>query len=352
MNDNIRGVPVNKFSRKYKLAREVSEAQTNSTKVVEEKSPYAKFRGSKVLYVTDFASLAWCEMQQHYSLMAGGKKETKAMRAGSKIHNELELQVHDIVTIPTKTREDLWGIKFYNVIVGLESLDTNYKTRELPIFGFVSDLFVFGIIDQVGMKKREGEWTISDTKTRVRPFLPDQSKILPSVKYQLMLYKKLFDALIQGAIDEEIIYQRLRLNPDLEFSSELANIIKRFGNLDKGKEKEFQPNLRNLMRIVVNNFGKFRKSSNTLEVNYKYQKDGSDIGSLYFEYEEDQITSYLTKSAKYWKGDRTPDGVPIEEAWKCQICEFADDCEWRLNKIKELSQKKRALAEITNAGRK
>src|SRR6266540_3502488 len=95
------------FSQKYKLSRKVQADPTkivvssinnnDHTKVVQEdKSPYAKFRGSKVLYVTDFASLAWCEMQQHYALITGGKKETRAMKAGSEIHTALELQVHDI----------------------------------------------------------------------------------------------------------------------------------------------------------------------------------------------------------------------------------------------------------------
>jgi len=79
------------------------------------------------------------------------------------------------------------------------------------------------------------------------------------------------------------------------------------------------------MKIVINYIGRFWKSSNILEVNYKYQKDGSDMGSLHFEYDEDQIMKYLTKSSKYWKGDRKPEGVPIEEAWKCQYVLFNYD---------------------------
>ncbi|CAG8828384.1 16552_t:CDS:2, partial [Dentiscutata erythropus] len=58
-------------------------------------------------------------------------------------------------------------------------------------------------------------------------------------------------------------------------------------------------------------------SNNVLEVNYKYQGDGSDLGSLYFEYEEDMLDKHLKRSIIYWKGDREPEGVPIEEAWKC-----------------------------------
>src|SRR4051812_24857368 len=112
-------VPI--FSQKYKLERKILEIRTdsdgsssviNAEEKQEQKSPYARFRNSKTLYVTDFASLAWCELQQHYTLLAGGKKETQAMKAGSEIHNKLELQDHDIVTISTNTKEDLWGIKY------------------------------------------------------------------------------------------------------------------------------------------------------------------------------------------------------------------------------------------------
>ncbi|CAG8650436.1 hypothetical protein RhiirA5_411755 [Rhizophagus irregularis] len=315
----------------------------------EEKSPHERFRDSKSLSVTDFSSLAWCELQQHYFFIAGGRKETLAMKIGSEIHNKLELQEHDIISIPTHTKEDIWGIKLYNLIFGIDSLFINLKTRELPIFGFVSGLFVFGIIDQIEMKPvfddiSRDELIISDTKTRTKQYIPKY--VPPSVKFQLMLYKKLFDELVQGTFDEMKIFQTLDLNPDLEFSKELANIV----NISyKEKEmKEFKPNLRNLMKVVINSFGKVWKSCNILEVNYKFQKDGSDLGSKYFDYDENQLDNYLEKTVKYWKGDRKPEGVPIEDAWKCQNCEFADNCEWRLNKIKEREQNKRALLEITN----
>ncbi|GES95007.1 exonuclease V [Rhizophagus clarus] len=129
------------------------------------------------------------------------------------------------------------------------------------------------------------------------------------------------------------------------FVGEMANtplipfyVVKRY----KGKEiKEF--NLRNLMKFVINRFGKVWKTCNVLEVNYKFQEDGSDLGSKYFDYDEKQLENYLKKTVKYWKGYRNPEGVPIEDAWKCQKCDFAENCEWRLNKIKEHAQRRRDL---------
>ena len=182
------------------------------------------------------------------------------------------------------------------------------------------DVFVFGIIDQVEIKPvfediedtSRDELIISDTKTRTGSNIP--KIISSSVKFQLMLYKKLFDELAMGTIDDLRIFQALVLNPEIEFSDELADIIKKSYI---GKEiKEI--NLRNLMKVVIERFDKVWKTCNVLEVNYVFQEDGSDLGSQYFDYDENELEVYLKKIADYWEGMREPVGVPIEEAWKCQ----------------------------------
>ena len=35
-----------------------------------------------------------------------------------------------------------------------------------------------------------------------------------------------------------------------------------------------------------------------------------------------------------------PLGVDIEEAWKCSMCSFADNCDWRIAKAKESLSKR------------
>jgi exonuclease V len=102
------------FLHKYKLKREESQINSNvpsDTITRNENSPIERFRDSKSLSVTDFSSFAWCELQQHYFLIAGGRKVTLAMKTGSEIHSKLEEQEHDIISIPTYTKEDIWGIK-------------------------------------------------------------------------------------------------------------------------------------------------------------------------------------------------------------------------------------------------
>ncbi|CAG8478184.1 12029_t:CDS:2 [Acaulospora morrowiae] len=311
-------------------------------------SPFARFRGSKKLYVTDFASLAWCEQQYDYSLTLG-RKVTTEMKAGSAIHLDLELEEHDIDEVSIETEEDAWGLKLYNLLFGLEALTTTGKTRELPIFGFIFDIFVFGIIDQVkkssNSENDEWEWIICDTKTRSRPIRPEKSTISLYVKYQIMLYKKLFDNLANGIIDEERIYQNFNLNADKPFSKNLSELINGHfveNRRKKNREKysRQQPTLRTIMTMVKNHFKFFRKSSDTLEVNYRYQGDSSDLGSLNFDYDEEKLDKHLRRSTTYWRGLRDPEGVPIEEAWKCQVCEYVDDCVWRLKKVREIEQKR------------
>lgn len=211
-------------------------------------------------------------------------------------------------------------MRLLNILFGLEALKTTGETRELPIFGFVSDIFVFGVIDQVKkfpnrriQKNNEWEWRICDTKTRSKRFRPKKSDIPSSVKYQIMLYKKLFDNLVDGSIEEERIFQVLELDADRPFSKNFSRYI----GMYFGKYKK-QNTLTKLMAPLKDHFGHFWKSSDVMEVNYKYQGDGSDLGSLYLEYEKDKLDEYLKRSIIYWKGGREPEGVPIEEAWKCQ----------------------------------
>ncbi|GES80688.1 exonuclease V-like isoform X2 [Rhizophagus clarus] len=113
-------------------------------------------------------------------------------------------------------------------------------------------------------------------------------------------------SLIQGTFDDVKFFKSLDLNSDLEFSIKMS--------YEEVKESK----LRNLMNVAINRFKKVWKACNLLEVNYNLQKDGSDLGSKYFDYDEIQLDRYLRKMIKYWKGDRKPEGVFIEDAWKCR----------------------------------
>ncbi|KAF3917919.1 hypothetical protein ABW20_dc0109168 [Dactylellina cionopaga] len=126
------------------------------------RSPLDRFRnrgGNVKLSVSDLLSNMWCEQQFHYSLLRGFKRRTAEMQAGTKIHREMEEQVHTVVPVTVKTKHDKWGVRIWNMVQGLESLKTTGLTRELEVWGWIDGVFINGVIDEVNFKKfqHEGE---------------------------------------------------------------------------------------------------------------------------------------------------------------------------------------------------
>ncbi|KAK6361554.1 hypothetical protein TWF730_005274 [Orbilia blumenaviensis] len=113
--------------------------------------------GNTKLSVSDLLFNTWCEQQYHYSLLRGFKRRTVEMKAGTKIHREKEEEVHTVVPVTIKTKNDRWGLKIWNMIQGLESLRAGGLTRELEVWGWLDGVFVNGIIDEVSLKRYERE---------------------------------------------------------------------------------------------------------------------------------------------------------------------------------------------------
>jgi exonuclease V len=65
------------------------------------------------------------------------------------------------------------------------------------------------------------------------------------------------------------------------------------------------------------------------------------IGSRLTNYETSIIDEYVADEMAWWKGTREAKGVELEEAFKCRICDFAETCAWRLNKVEEATEKSR-----------
>lgn len=108
-------------------------------------SPLAQFRAfpQKPLTVSDLTAGAWCELQYEYTLtrLPGGRRtRTPAMRAGSKVHQKLEDEVHTTVPITVKKSQDFLGVKLWNMVHGLRTLRETGLTRELDIWGLVDVL--------------------------------------------------------------------------------------------------------------------------------------------------------------------------------------------------------------------
>lgn len=94
-------------------------------------------------------------------------------------------------------------------------------------------------------------------------------------------------------------------------------------------------------------------------VEYRYrakseddEEGGSVIGVDSYFVEPEILNEYLRETMQWWKGEREPQGVQIEEAFKCRTCEFVEDCEWRVNLDQERLRKARKRGREREAKRK
>lgn len=58
-----------------------------------------------------------------------------------------------------------------------------------------------------------------------------------------------------------------------------------------------------------------------------------------FEYDEDFLQQAVSQALEFWLGTRQHIGVDIKETWKCDVCEYKADCEWREEQASVYSQK-------------
>ncbi|KAL3468038.1 exonuclease V [Aspergillus heterothallicus] len=65
------------------------------------------------------------------------------------------------------------------------------------------------------------------------------------------------------------------------------------------------------------------------------------LGSRSFLFDPASLESYLSDQMTWWRGQRTPRGVEVMDAWKCRICEFQDECEWRQEREWAYARRKR-----------
>lgn len=258
-------------------------------------SPYELFRGQGSLSVSDLVGPVWCEMQFDYRLrslphlppdqrpdhiesargkvisMDKSKVQTKEriLRRGEVIHKRLEQEIYPTeVKVNTSTREDVWALRFLNMFSALEALITVGTCRELPVVGFVGDVLVRGVIDEIkrvpadaakpntrssrqpslyaffghetsshnyDQMQRTHCIMLSDSKTRVSGTVPRAEDTLAG-RLQLMLYKELLDGLLfspsrvssseagnailpsSRGFDWARLWTRLDLDPDAIFS--------------------------------------------------------------------------------------------------------------------------------------
>lgn len=288
-----------------------------------------------------------------------------------------------------QTRElEIWGVVDGQVVNGVidelsyicpdtaleDSLQTSSETSQpelAPDQSTISEFFKAtgeSSLAAATTIKRRAECNkvyICDVKTRLSHTLPSEGAFKPT-KMQLMLYHSLLSSLAVNQVDFSVLTTRFDLDPLRPFSD---SFIAQVGSLndDFFYEPESTPvgsqeleewsqdsmtallahnSLSALWSLMISEFETVlphgtASLGNILRAEYRKNDTGEIMGSKTFAMDAAVLESYINREMQWWRGEREPQGVVIEEAFKCRSCEFADDCEWRLRKIEEATQKVR-----------
>lgn len=306
-----------------KTDEERGEKRKRSLEVI--RRPLLRFM-KRHLSVTQLCEQTWCELKLEYGIRNPQIRKTDKQRTevqtGASIHLARELEVHSVVPIDTKTREDFFAVRLLNVLHMIPLLEAGECVRELPVFGVLEGVNIMGVIDELSYNQK-GELVLNELKTRRHDSLPGDAQALGHC-LQVSLYKLLFDGLIRGEVRREHIVDGFKLRPSLALGAEVQAHASRIG-------------------IRVANFGELVDTFlmilsctevpiiDLLQMEYRHQDSNSLIGTRVVLFDEAQIRADLRGYLAYWTGQREARGVDIEDAWKCNMCPYREICDWRKN---------------------
>ncbi|KAF7823441.1 Exonuclease V, chloroplastic [Senna tora] len=278
-----------------------------------------RFRKNRGLAVTDITSTEWCQKQMEFTLRYGAQKTNEAMKAGIARHIKLEEEVIKRVEVKVKSREDFWALKFINFIYGVNQLQFEGLTRELPIIGCVEGVWMVGVIDEIQLPPTLTDHNpiLIDTKTRSRDTLPSEPQ-RRNGRLQLMCYKYLWDNSVACDFPSEQFFEFFRLKPQHSLSEDLKM---------SGADSGFT--ISTLDDVVVyykHTCSTLASAHDQLLLRYESQKDHSLLGEDKFSYDGKWVKDQIQSCLKFWLGEEEASYAPEDERWKCQFCQFASAC--------------------------
>ena len=210
------------------------------------------------------------------------------------------------------------------------------------------------------MRKKTDKIYLTDVKTRGVKAVPKGASFRPTLM-QLMLYHLMLSDLVTGTVNPTVLFARYELNSTAPFSdsfiAQIAALDERYYDASDSLSQSASPpasdpsqdpmtlllahnSLTALWSLLLSEL-RFTFPSgassigNVLKVEYRDQSDGSITGVKTFIYDKGVISEYVGEEMRWWKGEREARGVEVEEAYKCRSCDFAEECEWRINKVDE-----------------
>ncbi|KAG8815809.1 hypothetical protein FRC17_000574 [Serendipita sp. 399] len=273
---------------------------------------------------------------------------------GRAIHEKLEKEVApEPIRIVSSSKEEKWGSRILSLIKGFRQLSDTKLWREFPVFGIIDDIPIVGVIDKLELRPSDSKYRLimSDIKTKRKKGTSQQHlSATPEHKFQLMLYKKLLDALISPEYDWSGFFKLHRLNPETPFSDNFMAQIAEETNLSNLAAS--CTTLGHLVEVWKSDIQKMNiskgQTDSTLRVEFITRGgreqvsiepgDTTPVKIQAFRYDPSFVTASLATSLGFWLGTQPMRGVGIEETWKCNACEYKENCEWRQGEASRLGQ--------------
>jgi len=330
---------------------------------------------------TDLVAQPWCEQKLVYSYipptveyeMVPLEEISPAVAAGQQIHQERESELGDQIVIETETKEDRVALQFAQLLECLRAFifaDTGQVLRrEIPILGFLplksavdsqpsfstpGEILANGIIDELRYDVEEGKLTLVELKTRWSPRLPCESQKVGH-RLQVMLYQSFYNDLVEGRLSKSKLALHRKLNLARELSASVVEAlwwtvgdeVFPVGTINApfndATSKYSTDGTASLPKVTLGQVteallqtAKAAPRIHHLEIEYLFQKSKEVLGKENVQFDGDWLVKHSIGAAEFWLGSRPePKGVDIEDAWKCGMCEFAQDCQWRLKRASE-----------------
>ncbi|GFP81005.1 exonuclease v chloroplastic [Phtheirospermum japonicum] len=270
--------------------------------------------------VCDIIETEWCEKQKEFKLLFGEHEITKAMKAGKARHAELEEEVMPRAKVGVKSAEELWARTFMKSIYGVNQLSHYGLTRELPIICRAEEsIWIVGKVDEIRMplSSSNGFVTLVETKTREKATLPGEAQIRKG-RFQLMLYKHMWDMLVAGNFSPQEFIDNFSLNPNHKLSPKV---------IEHAAKSGFPlQTLNDLVTYFGNSCCLQPQADNQLLLRYELQEDQSLLGEEKFWYDADWVKAQIKSCLEVLVGEREARYAPQDERWKCKCCRFATIC--------------------------
>ncbi|PTB66779.1 hypothetical protein BBK36DRAFT_1117806 [Trichoderma citrinoviride] len=286
------------------------------------------------------------------------------------------------------TRElEVWGMVDGNLVNGvIDHLSYDNPNPEFeeelssranepnPNQSFISDYFPPPRSGKPSGSNRQIFLTDVKTRGTLSPISP---AVIRPAKIQLLLYHRLLSDMAAGKLDYFRVFRRYGLDADERFSDTFMSQIgelhdeiffdtptssaEEYADQPNNASKERAPpndntttidsspgvpdllkygSLRELLTLVGNEIRlTFPRGAESLgpilRVQYVFREDSRELNVHDFPVSEQALDAYLAGDLGWWKGERRPRGVRLEEAFKCSSCEFAASCRWRRDQDEE-----------------